>query len=144
MLHACFRCEGKENRHNKILLGYLLLMDTSFLQKLCSHRLCGTCFTSCHKALVRRTYRVFCLFITPVDMFRYEKHQGNIMHSWIVIINPTCCMWRDLEVNVTLPYLMKSGYREYPHGKGWHKHIKLFRACMSGPPDPLKFTRSNL
>ena len=56
--------------------------------------------------------------ITTVDMFRYEKHQGNIMHSWIVIINPTCCMWRDLEVNVTLPYLMKSGYREYQHGKG--------------------------
>ena len=28
----------------------------------------------------QRICRIFCLFITTVDMFRYEKHQGNIMH----------------------------------------------------------------
>ena len=48
------------------------------------------------------------MFIRTVDMFRYGKHEGNIRHTWIGIVNYNL-LHVESKVDVTLPdELMKS------------------------------------
>ena len=72
------------------------------------HSLCASALLLARSSARIYIYCIICLFIRTVAMFRYGKHEGNIRHTWIGIVNYNL-LHVESKVDVTLPdELMKS------------------------------------